>query len=158
MGGRGSGRKADPTKLFVKQQIGNYGSSEAIILPNLSGSKRHPDYTPTRQETKMIYIVNPIATDDFPLAFIHSAATVISIVAVTDVGTVDFNIEKRNQLTPDVAGTDIDGSEMQATTSGLNQTSFTAGDIDPDTWLNYNASAVATTPTKVWVKITYQYT
>ena len=77
------------------------------------------------------------------------------IVAVTDVGTVDFNIEKRSKLTPDVAGTNVESSDIQATAAGLDDTSFTSPAISADSWLTFSASAVASSPTKLWDSLTW---
>ncbi|MDO8632059.1 MAG: hypothetical protein Q7R41_16370, partial [Phycisphaerales bacterium] len=52
---------------------------------------------------RILYIENPAATDEIPIAYVPDAATMVAVRAVTDVGTVDFNIEKRAKLTPDVA-------------------------------------------------------
>lgn len=108
-----------------------------------------------RRRSHIIYIENPTATDEFPICFVPSAATLVRIVAVTDTGTVDFNINKRATTTPDVSGTDVDSSEFQATSGGLNDTSFSSAAISADNWLHYSASAVASSPTKVWISVTY---
>jgi len=107
--------------------------------------------------SKMIYIEDPTASDSFPLCHIPKAATIVAVRAITDVGTVDFNIEERGNLTPDQAGTDINTGEMVATVSGLEDTSFSNSAIAEDSWLTYAASAVASSPTKLWVTVEYTY-
>ncbi len=111
--------------------------------------------TQHRTLTKVIYIEDPTATDAFPMGYIPFAATMVAVRAITDVGTVDFNIEKRSKLTPDVAGTNIWTVDKQATTGGLEQTSFDSGSIGADEWLHFAASAVASSPTKLWVSLEY---
>lgn len=108
-----------------------------------------------RTIARVLYVENPTAADEFPLAYIPDAATMVAVRAVTDVGTVDFNIEKRSKLTPDVVGTNVWSAEMQATASGLEQTAFDAGSIGTDEWLHYSASAAASSPTKLWISVEY---
>lgn len=105
--------------------------------------------------TKIIYIEDPTATDSFPMGYVPNAAAMVAVRAVTDTGTVDFNIEKRAKLTPDVAGTDIWTADKQATAAGLEQTGFDSGSIGADEWLHFSASAVAGAPTKLWVSLEY---
>jgi hypothetical protein len=105
--------------------------------------------------TRIIYIENPAATDELPIAYVPDAATMVAVRAVTDVGTVNFNIEKRVKLTPDVAGTNVWTVDKQATAAGLEQLTFDAGAVSADNWLHYSASAVASAPTKLWVTLEY---
>lgn len=111
--------------------------------------------TKNRSVTKIIYIEDPTAADSFPMGYVPDAATMVAVRAVTDVGTVDFNIEKRSKLTPDVAGTDIWSADKQATSSGLEITGFDSGSIGADEWLHFAASAVASSPTKLWISLEY---
>ena len=108
-----------------------------------------------RTAARVLYIENPTASDEFPLAYVPDAATLVAVRAVTDVGTVDFNIEKRAKLTPDVAGTNVWSADKQATAGGLEQATFDAGSIGADEWLHYSASAVASSPTKLLVSVEY---
>jgi hypothetical protein len=104
---------------------------------------------------RVLYIESPAASDSFPIAYVPEAGTLMAVRAVTDVGTVDFNVEKRGKLTPDVAGTNVWSADKQATASGLEQTSFDSGAIGSDQWLHYAASAVASSPTKLWISVVY---
>ncbi len=104
---------------------------------------------------KIIYIENPTASDSFPLGYVPDAATLVAVRAVTDTGTANFNIEKRGKLTPGSAGTDVWSVDQQATSSGLEQTSFDSGSISADSWLQLAASAVAGSPTRLWVSVEY---
>lgn len=106
---------------------------------------------------RVLYIESPAATDAFPIAYVPEAATMIAVRAVTDAGTVSFNIEKRGELTPDVAGTDVWSSDKQATVSGLEQSAFDSGTIAADSWLHYAASAVNSSPGKLWVAVVYAF-
>lgn len=102
-----------------------------------------------------IFVLNPGASEDIPICNVPTAATMVSVTAVTDVGTVDFNIEKRDRVTPDVAGTNIWSADKQATAAGLTEISFDSGAIAAGDWLNFNSSAVASAPTKLWIAVRY---
>jgi len=149
--GSGSVVRATAPTLNIPA-IANYSAATHDHSTNALGGQLHARY---RTVTRVIYIESPAATDSFPLGFVETAATVTRVIGVTDVGTVDFNIEKRSKLTPDVAGTDIDSTDFQATAAGLEDTAFTAGSIGALEWLHYAASAVATAPTKLWVAMVY---
>lgn len=101
------------------------------------------------------YLEDITASDSFPMFYIPYAATLVAVRAVTDTGTVDFNIEKRSKLTPDVAGTDIWSAEKVAAASGIEVTSFDSGSVSEDEWLTFAASAVDSSPTKIWVTVEY---
>jgi hypothetical protein len=105
--------------------------------------------------TKIVYIEDPTASDSFPIAFIADDITLVQVRAVTDQGTVDFNIEHRATFAPDVAGTDTLSSDLQATSSGASSSSFTDATVPAERWLNYNAGAASGTATKLWVAIEY---
>ena len=68
---------------------------------------------------------------------------------------MDFNIEHRATNTPDVAGTDTLSSDLQATSSSASSSSFSDATVPAERWLNFNASAVAGSPSKLWVAIEY---
>lgn len=104
---------------------------------------------------KILYVENPGATDAFPIGYVPQAASLVAVRAVTDTGTIDFNIETRGKLTPDVAGNSAWTADKQATAAGLEQTSFDAGAIAADEWLYFAASAVASSPTRLWVSVEY---
>lgn len=106
--------------------------------------------------TRVLYIENPLATDSFPVAYVAEAGLLMAVRAITDVGTVDFNIEKRAKLAPDEAGTEVWSADKQATAAGLEQTEFESGAIAADSWLHYSASAVASSPTKLWISLVYR--
>jgi len=136
------------------QSAGGGGTLDAAAigsgtLPTGRIAARH------RTAARVLYIENPAATDEFPIAYVPDAATLVAVRAVTDVGTVDFNIEKRSKLTPDTAGTNVWSAEKQATAGGLEQSSFDSGSIGADEWLHFSVSAVASSPTRLWVSIEY---
>ncbi len=119
------------------------------------GPGRHPVRI-YRTFPKVVYIECPTATDSFPVMFVPNDITLVQVRGVTDVGTVDFNIEYRATDTPDVAGTDILTADLQAAAAGASTTTFDGGGAAAaETWLNYNASAVASSPTKLWVAIEF---
>ena len=104
---------------------------------------------------RMLYIESPSAGDSYPIAYVPDAATLVAVRAVTDAGTVDFNIGKRSKLTPDVAGTDAWMADKQATAGGLEQSSFDSAAINADSWLHFAASAVAGGVAQLWVSVEY---
>lgn len=106
-------------------------------------------------ETKMLYRENPAADDDYPMFSVPLAATIIRVTHITDTGTVDFNLEERADATPDVAGTDVFSADDQAGSTQSVVTSFDNESLAANSWLTYCASAVASTPTKLWVAVTY---
>lgn len=113
--------------------------------------------TKLKTVVRMIYIENPTAADEYPIGAVPDAATMVRVVGATDAGTVTFNVEKRSMTTPYTAGTDIFTSDQVAGTGGsvLNTTTFNSGAISADSWLHYSASAVASSPTKLWVWVEY---
>lgn len=93
-----------------------------------------------RRHSFIWYIESPANTDDLPARYIHDAATLTSVVYVTGAGTVDFNIEKRSKLTPDVAGTNIWTVDKTANTTGAESTSFDSAAVAAQTWLTMDIS------------------
>lgn len=130
-------------------------SNKTITFPDATGTValQSPGYV----HSKIFYIENPTADDNFPQAYVPVAATVEEVRAVTDTGTVTFNIEKRGTLTPDQAGTDIDSSDFVADATGITDTSFSSGSISADQWLTLTVTSVSSSPTKLWAVITYKY-
>lgn len=106
--------------------------------------------------TKTLYVESPTASDELPIAFLADDATLIAVRAITNAGTVDFNIEKRNELTPGTSGANVWSADKQATSSGLEQTAFDSGAISADQWLHFSASAVSGSPAKLWVTVEYR--
>ena len=105
--------------------------------------------------SRVLYIENPAASDSFPIGYVPDAATLVAVRAVTDTGTVDFNIEKRGKLTPDVAGSDVWSADKQATASGLEQSTFDSPAIAADSWLHYATSAIGGGVTRLWLSLEY---
>lgn len=112
--------------------------------------------TALKTHAKTIYIEGPTAADDFPICYVGDAVTIIAIRSVTDAGTVTFNIEQRGKFTPATAGTNVLSSDQVADTGGEEVTSsFADATVPADNWLCYAASAVASSPTKLWVCVEY---
>lgn len=112
-----------------------------------------------RTETRIIYIENPTAADVFPICMIPNTAVMVRVEAITDVGTVTFNIERRTlaQLGEvDGTGTDVLNvpGDLVADATGEATTSFyNSGAITADEFLEFVASAVASSPTRLWVSV-----
>lgn len=104
---------------------------------------------------KILYVENPAASDVFPLLKVPDACTLVRVTHQTDTGTVDFNLEKRAEGTPATAGTDVWTTDKQAGSTMTGETSFNSAAIPADNWLIFSASAVASSPTKLWISIEY---
>lgn len=105
--------------------------------------------------SRILYIENPAATDEIPICYVGDAATVIAVRSVTDAGTVTFNIESRAKFTPMTAGTAVLTTAQVADTTGEEETNpanMTEA-IATDRWLVYKASAVASSPMKLWISL-----
>lgn len=105
--------------------------------------------------TKIVYIEDPADDDSFPVLAVGTACTITRITHITDAGTVDWNLEERAEATPATAGTDVYASDEQSGTTNSVDTSFSNDSLAANTWLHYSASAVASSPTKLWIKITF---
>lgn len=106
--------------------------------------------------SRILYIENPAATDVIPMCYVGDAVTVIAVRSVTDAGTVTFNIEQRGKFTPATTGTNVLASSQVADTNGEEVTGgFNDATVPADNWLVFVASAVASSPTKVWVNIEF---
>jgi hypothetical protein len=105
--------------------------------------------------TKLFYAENPVATDSFPILKVPAASTITEVTYQVDTGTLDFNLEQRPFATPMSAGTVIwtFGAETSSTASastGFNNSTLNAAD-----WLYFVASAATSTPTELWLSVTY---
>ncbi len=87
---------------------------------------------------------DPVATDDFFFGEIATNATATSIYCKTLVGTVDLDVQ--------IGGTDINGSDITCTTSGVLDSSL-GGDTDLDVGeeLKLAIESVASSPTYLMV-------
>lgn len=105
--------------------------------------------------TKHIYIENPTATDCYPMAFVEDAVTVTDITGETDTGTVTFNIEERAHGSAETAGTDLMAADLVADDDGVATQTFSNSAIAANSWLTFAASSIASSPTKLWVTVSY---
>lgn len=126
------------------------GRTIAEVVEDIKGSLVLPFY-------HRIYIQYPGATDAFEIAHIHPLYTVTltKVTGVTTGGTVDFNLNMRANLTPDVAGDDVWVADKVAGDGGaeLEEEAFDDGTVAAEERLWYAASAVAGSPTELWVTI-----
>ena len=93
---------------------------------------------------------NPVAGDDFFFDELQEAVTFTSIYAKTLVGTVDFDIT--------IAGSDINGTDITATTGGVLDSSFagaTTGAVGEEVKLEI--TSVASSPTYIMIIVTGTY-
>lgn len=160
------------TSAFTKDftSTGSPPTTSFVLLEAIAGSMRYaalanlPISTPTQtaldaksigQHTRIFYIEDPTATDSFPIGAFPVACTITRVSFITDVGTVDFNLEERVEATPFTAGTNVFTVDDQASTTNSIVTSFANAGMAANAWLWYAASAVASSPTKLIIKITY---
>jgi len=106
--------------------------------------------------SKIFYIEKPVATSSYPVLSVPFACTITRITHITDVGTVDWNLEERVEATPNTAGTDVYAADEQSSVANSVDTSFNNPGLAANTWLHFSASAVATAPQKLWIKIDYK--
>ena len=108
-------------------------------------------------EAKFIYIESVTSTDSFPIGFFPAQSTIVKVFGEVDAGSVSFNIEQRAFGGADTSGTDIDATEITATTAGhtLPAASITNPTIAADSWMHLAISSAATATTKLWVAISY---
>ena len=104
---------------------------------------------------KIVYIENPAAADSFPVLSVGTACTITRITHITDTGTVDWNLEERAEATPGTSGTDVYAADEQSSSVNSVDTSFSNASLAEGSWLHYSASAVASTPTKLWIGIEF---
>ncbi len=117
-------------------------------LPSGGGSTK-------MQYNKIIYIEDPAATDSYPVFAVPTACTITRISHITDTGTVTWNMEERAAATPDVAGTDVYASDEVASAAQSVDTSFSNATLAQYSWLHYACTSVASSPTKLWIAVTF---
>lgn len=111
-------------------------------------------YTPNNVP-KMIYVENPTATDTMPMFTVSVTATIEKVTFQTDAGTVTFNLEERVGSTPGTAGTDVFSSDHGATATEVQTSTFNNAGLAAESWVYLVCSAVAGTPTELWVRVFY---
>jgi hypothetical protein len=108
---------------------------------------------------KIIHIENGdglSATDTWPVFSVPFACTITRITHITDTGTVDWNLEERAEATPFTAGTDVYASDEQSSSTNSVDTSFANASLAAHAGLEYVASAVSGTPTKLRIQISFE--
>jgi len=86
-------------------------------------------------------VMDTVITGDLVGWKVPYAITVVKVSAYTDANTTTFNLEERAAATPNVAGTDMFGSDMIAVSTALDSTSFTNAGFAKDTWMCPTISA-----------------
>jgi hypothetical protein len=86
--------------------------------------------------------------------------TITEIACSTDVATstVDIEFEERVRTTPDTAGTEVMGADLQCDTNEATDTTFSNAEIAADALLSLKITAVANAPTKLRVYVKGRYT
>jgi hypothetical protein len=112
-----------------------------------------------RTVTKIFRINDPTAADIFEIGILTKNITLVKVWGETDTGTWTFNIDHRALGSAFSAGTEMLSSDLAATASSANTTSFnSSGQITASTttprWLGINASALSSA-TKAIVGIEY---
>lgn len=96
---------------------------------------------------------SPAATDVLDMTEFPWPMKIIRARYKTDIGTVDFNLERRTS--PDTAGTDLWSADKQATSTIATATEFTVITLRRDDFLFYAASAVASSPAWLHLYLTF---
>lgn len=109
--------------------------------------------TTPRTFRREFYVESPSGSKTFPMAGIPNGARITGVRHKTDTGTVDFNVELRDETTPFTSSTTkLFSSDKQASTTSALETVFT-NNLSPGKKLHYVESAVASSPTKVEVVV-----
>lgn len=110
---------------------------------------------------KECFFTNPVTghSDVCQLKFPY-AATVVRISCATDVATstADIEFEERAEATPDTAGTEVMGADLQCDTDGAVDTTFDNASIAANDLMSLKITAVANAPTKLRVYVSARYT
>jgi len=101
------------------------------------------------------YTASPAPSGAHMMGRVTESGTITKVTLLTDAGTANVNIEART--TADLAGTDIWSSDVTATSSQTNVTSFTNAGLGANNILYLTISAV-TSATKLWVFLHYTIT
>lgn len=133
--------------LASKGDQGANGLQGANGVPGLPG-------TPASNLRTFSWVVSAPSVGGLPGPRIPAASTVIRIDAYVVAATsATFNIEERS--TVGVAGADINGTDLEAVTAGVNSTSFTNSDLAAGNWLWLDISNANGNPGVLVVTMTY---
>lgn len=92
----------------------------------------------------LAYINDPVATLSFPLAFLFNETRLVKrIRGTTDTGTFDFQIERRDEESELSTGTELMSGNLQATSSGVNVSTFAVARVSRRSWVWFVAKAVS---------------
>ncbi|MHA2281557.1 MAG: hypothetical protein ACXAC5_11985, partial [Promethearchaeota archaeon] len=105
---------------------------------------------------KMLYLENPVSTDELPIGFFVNTAPLDKIRGQTDDGIVTFNLYYTDENDPGGTGIALASTGIAANISGV--TGIGLGSIPASSWVLYRASNVDTfggtgVPTKLWVNM-----
>ena len=141
--------------VLVEAIAGSMRWATLSALPVSTDVQTELDTKSEGYHTRTFYIENPTASDSYPIGAFPVACTITRVTFITDAGTVDFNLEERVEATPLTAGTNVFSVDDQASSTNSVVTSFANAGMAANAWLWYAASAVASSPTKLIIKITY---
>jgi len=129
------------------------GSASAMTAAELSGDATTSGSNAVTLATKHKTFVRSIViflptTADTNLAQIYfgQAVTLTRIACSTNVGTVDIQLDKRAEATPNTAGTNALTATLQCTTTTGASTTFTSAGVALRIPLNLQILATATAP------------
>jgi hypothetical protein len=91
----------------------------------------------------------------WPYAF---TVTRIHCNTTTATSTADIEFEERAEATPNTAGTEVMGADLQCDTDGATDTTFSNASIAADSPMSLKITAVANAPTVLRVYVTGRYT
>lgn len=104
----------------------------------------------------LIHIHVPDSGDFFEMRFVGTyPKTVKKVWAVTDTGTVTFQVSKLAFGSPGSGGTTMLSSSMVADSTGVSTTSFSGTDneVGTEMWIAIDGSATSGSPQHVWIAI-----
>lgn len=112
-------------------------------------------------ETRECVFTNPVTGHSdvcqlkWPYAF---TVTRIHCNTTTATSTMDIEFEERAEATPNTAGTEVMGADLQCTTTGATDTTFSNASIAANDLMSLKITAVANAPTVGRVYVTGRYT
>jgi len=96
-----------------------------------------------------LYRQVPLSTDDYVVGFYPVAITISKVYAITNSGTVTFQLKYRTWTAPWSGGTNILSSPLVADSTGETTTSFANSTIPAESWIVFAASAITAFPGKL---------
>lgn len=110
-----------------------------------------------RRRTHYLEVENPVAGDEFTIAFVAHASTMKEVFGEVDTttGVVVFNVEERAFGSCETAGTDTLTGDLSGTDVGASSTTFSNSAIAAESCLTLTITSITATPTLFYAAVTY---